>query len=315
MSAYVPRGADSLFAAMAVVSGTLALALFVTRIPSPRAARLAAWALVALALGAAHRVTSAEPAGFRMLALIAPLLFAMKAVVCVEARAHERTRLPPVRWIAFATLWPGMRPALFARLQPGRPGARPLLSRGLIHVALGGTLFVLARLTWRLTASAVPATLLLLPGLSLLLHFGAFDLVAGLWRRAGADVGPLFRAPWRSTSLGEFWSRRWNLAFSEMTSLVVYRPLAESAGRRTALVSAFLFSGLLHEAAISLPVRAGFGGPLLYFAIHGLLTQVEREHGPFGRVGTLLALLLPLPLLFHVPFLRGVIWPLLGAPP
>jgi Membrane bound O-acyl transferase family len=235
--------------------------------------------------------------------------------VSVEAGVRDGTRLPPLRWLAFATLWPGMRPALFARLQPGRPGARPLLSRGLVHVALGASAFLLARLSWRLTGSTFLAALLLLPALSLLLHFGAFDLVAGLWRAAGADVGPLFRAPWRSESLGEFWSRRWNLAFSEMTSLVVYRPLAARAGRKTALVSSFLFSGLLHEVAISLPVGAGYGRPLAYFAIHGALTQIERDRGPFGRAGTLLALLLPLPLLFHVPFLRGVIWPLLGAPP
>ena len=313
MSAYVPRGADSLFAALAVVSGTLALALLVTRIPSPRAARGTAWALVALAVGAAHRVTAAEPAGLRMLAVIATLLFAMKAVVSVEARARVGTRLPPMRWIAFATLWPGMRPGLFAHLHPGRPGAARLLRSGLVRVALGASVFLLARLSWRLTGSTFLTTLLLLPALSLLFHFGAFDLVAGLWRQAGADVSPLFRAPLRSTSLGEFWSRRWNLAFSEMTSLAVYRPLAESAGRKTALVSSFLFSGLLHEAAISLPVRAGFGGPLLYFAIHGVLTQIERERGPFGRAATLLAVVLPLPLLFHRPFLQGVVWPLLGT--
>ena len=314
MSAYLPRAGDALLAALAVLSAILALALLVTHIPRSRSARTAAWALVVLAVGAAHGVTSTQPAGLRMLVVIAALLFAMKAVVSVEARARDGTRLPLRRWLAFATLWPGMRAALFAHLRPGRPGAARLLWTGLVHTALGASLFVLARLTWQVTASAALSSLLLLPALSLLLHFGAFDLVAGLWRRAGADVPPLFRAPLRSTSLGEFWSRRWNLAFSEMTSLVVYRPLAESAGRRTALVSAFLFSGLLHEAAISLPVRAGFGGPLLYFAIHGVLTQIERERGPFGRAGTVLALLLPLPLLFHVPFLRGVIWPLLGAP-
>jgi alginate O-acetyltransferase complex protein AlgI len=179
-------------------------------------------------------------------------------------------------------------------------------------VGLGTALFVLAHLTWRLTESAVLSTLFLLPALSFLLHFGAFGVLAGLWRAAGADVGPLFRAPWRAESLGEFWSRRWNLAFSEMTSLAVYRPLALRVGRRAALGAAFLFSGLLHEVAISLPVRAGYGRPLLYFAIHGVLTQVERERGPFGRAATFLAVVLPLPLLFHRPFLQGVIWPLLG---
>jgi len=59
-------------------------------------------------------------------------------------------------------------------------------------------------------------------------------------------------------------------------------------------------------------VRPGYGRPLLYFAIHGALTQLERERGPFGRAVTLLAVVLPLPLLFHRPFLQGVIWPLLG---
>jgi alginate O-acetyltransferase complex protein AlgI len=195
----------------------------------------------------------------------------------------------------------------------GRSGAAALMKTGLAYVGLGTGLFLLALLVWRLTASTVLATVLLLPALSLFLHFGVFGVLAGLWRAAGADVGPLFRAPWRARSLGEFWSRRWNLAFSEMTSLAVYRPIAARRGRRAALAAAFLFSGLLHEVAISLPVRAGYGRPLLYFAIHGALTQVERERGPFGRALTLLVVVLPLPLLFHRPFLQGVIWPLLGT--
>ena len=275
-------------------------------------ARAAAWGLVVLAVGLADHVTSHEPARLRMLALIGALFGAMKVLVSVESRAREGTRLSPLRWAAFATLWPGMRPALVAHLQPGRSGSARLLKAGLGYVALGTALFLLARFTWLRTQSALLSTVLLLPALSFLLHFGAFGIIAGLWRRAGADVGPLFRAPWRSASLGEFWSRRWNLAFSEMTSLAVYRPLALRVGRRAALVAAFLFSGLLHEVAISLPVRAGYGRPMLYFAIHGALTQWERERGPFGRPATLLAVVLPLPLLFHQPFLRGVIWPLLG---
>jgi len=308
----VPHGAEAAVATLALLVGTLGLALLVARAEPSRTSRGAAWALVVLAVGAGHYVTSAQPAGFRMLILIGSLFCAMKALVSVESRARDGTRLPPVRWMAFATLWPGMRPALVARLQPGRSGAAALLKTGLAYVALGTALFLVARLTWRLTASAVLSAVLLLPALSFLLHFGAFGIVAGLWRAAGADVAPLFRAPWRSESLGEFWSRRWNLAFSEMTSIAIHRPLADRMGRRAALVAAFLFSGLLHEVAISLPVRAGYGRPLLYFAIHGVLTQVEREREPFGRVATLLAVVLPLPLLFHRPFLQGVIWPLLG---
>jgi len=276
-------------------------------------ARAAAWGLVVLSVGLAHHVTSAQPAGIRMLVLIGGLFFAMKALVCVESRTREGMRLSPLRWAAFATLWPGMRPAVVAHLQMRRSGAAALMKTGLAYVGLGTGLFLLALLVWRLTASTVLATVLLLPALSLFLHFGVFGVLAGLWRAAGADVGPLFRAPWSAKSLGEFWSRRWNLAFSEMTSLAVYRPIAARRGRRAALAAAFLFSGLLHEVAISLPVRAGYGRPLLYFAIHGALTQVERERGPFGRALTLLVVVLPLPLLFHPPFLQGVIWPLLGT--
>lgn len=311
MSAYLPTGVGAALAALGTAAAALLLALAVTRLRGVVFARAVAWALVAGTLLAMERVTATEPPGFRMLALIAGLLYAMKAVVSVEAWAREGTRLPPLRWLAFATLWPGMRPALFASRGPRRPGAGRLLARGAAHAGLGAALVALARLTWSATGSLPLATTALLPGLSLMLHFGAFDVVAGLWRLAGVDCAPLFRAPLRSTSLREFWGRRWNLAFSEMTALAVYRPVAESAGTRAGLLASFLFSGLLHEAAISLPVRAGFGLPFSYFLLHGLLALAERKAGPLGRPATVAALVLPLPILFHPPFLRGVLWPLL----
>ena len=105
---------------------------------------------------------------------------------------------------------------------------------------------------------------LLLPALSLVLHFGLLNVLAGVWRSAGANCRALFRAPLCATSLTEFWGRRWNLAFSEMAATAVFRPLSRWAGSCAATAVVFLFSGLLHELAISLPVRAGFGLPLLY---------------------------------------------------
>jgi hypothetical protein len=66
-----------------------------------------------------------------MLAVIGALLFGMKAVVTVEAR---RDGLPPLsawRWLGFAALWPGMRPALFANaFQAAQPGAGCCSCRG-----------------------------------------------------------------------------------------------------------------------------------------------------------------------------------------
>jgi hypothetical protein len=58
-------------------------------------------------------------------------------------------------------------------------------------------------------------------------------------------------------------------------------------------------------------VNAGFGLPFLYFLIQGASMLAQRRAGR-SRLWTLAALILPLPLLFHAPFLNGVIWPLIG---
>jgi alginate O-acetyltransferase complex protein AlgI len=270
-------------------------------------ARAAAWGLVVAMVPTLDALTAGRPPVLRMLALISGLFLAMKAVVCVEA-ARTGVRLSASRWLAFTLLWPGMRPALFVERR-ARLDARPLLMRGLVRFGLGAILLVSARVAWRASASQLLTALLLLPGLSLMLHFGIFNLAAGLWRLRGIDCEALFRAPLAARGLREFWSRRWNLAFSEMTSLAVYRPIVGALGPRAGLLAAFIVSGLFHEVAISLPVNTGFGRPLLYFVLQGLLVSLERPQG-FGRAATLFCLAAPLPLLFHSAFLRGVLWTL-----
>ena len=323
MNAYAPHSATATGMTAAALAAILLLGYRITRLRSARLARIAAWSLVVAAVVGVERLVAREPAGVRMLAIIAALLFALKAVVVVEAQASGGRRLTWGRWLGFAALWPGMRPGPFTGARAGpRPGAGPLLLAGLSRLAAGAALVALARLAWVGTGSRPLATALLLPGLSLMLHFGAFDILAGAWRLAGVDCRPLFVAPPRSTSLGEFWGRRWNRAFSEMTALALYRPLARRVGRRVAVAASFLGSGLLHELAISVPVRAGYGLPMGYFALHGALMVVEgrlsRAGRPIdrvswiGRAWTLAWLVGPLPALFHRPFLAGVVWPLIG---
>ncbi|HEV8583054.1 MAG TPA: MBOAT family protein [Thermoanaerobaculia bacterium] len=321
MSAFAPADSRVVWAGAALLVLTLALGFAVSRLASPRFARIAAWLLVALAFAGAERLTAGEPAGFRMLGILGALLYGMKAVVSVEERIATGTALSPLRWLAFAAGWPGMRPSLFATLgSRPLPGSWRLMRRGLVRLALGALLFFAARRAWA-TGSVILATVLALPALSLMLHFGIFNLLAGGWRLLGARCDALFRAPLRSRSLTEFWGRRWNLAFSEMTALGIYRPLEPRVGRPAAMATAFLASGLLHEIAISLPVNRGFGLPLSYFALHGLLrlveTRLERaghpvwRHAWLGRAWTVFWLVLPLPILFHRPFLAGIVWPLL----
>jgi len=316
MIAYGPHDPRTIVALFAALAATLLAGLAISRLGSRPLARAAAWALILVATIGGERLTADEPPGLRMLAIVALLFTAMKSAVTVDGMPPG-TRLPPARWLAFAAMWPGMRPTIFATAGgPPRPGATELLARGAERLVEGVVLCAAARWAWNATGSLPLATVLLLPGLSLMLHFGVFNLAAGAWRALGVDAEPLFRAPLAATSLTEFWGRRWNLAFSEMTSLAIYRPVSDALGRGVGILAAFLTSGLLHEVAISLPVRQGFGMPLAYFALHGALVLFEKRTGRprrAKRLWTWLWVVGPLPILFHRPFLAGVVWPLLGA--
>jgi alginate O-acetyltransferase complex protein AlgI len=274
------------------------------------ARRAAGWTVLLAGTAGVDRLGASSPPLARMLALIAFALLAMKAIVVNEERARGMPPLPLGRALAFSLAWLGMRPRVFAsRAKAPLPGAADLLRRGARSLLLGGALVLAARVARHERLLATP---ILLVGLSLVLHFGICTVLAGLWRNRGFDCDALFRAPLRSESLGEFWSRRWNVGFSEMTTIAVFRPLAGRVGRGPAVLAGFAFSGLLHEMAISLPVRAGFGLPLLYFLIQGALVLLERRSARFERAWTLACVALPLPLLFHRPFLEGVIEPLVG---
>lgn len=319
MNAYWPEDLNLVWLTVALLAGMLGFGFAAAQMRSV----LFAWALVVGGTTFIDRALMHAPPGFRMLALCGTLLFGMKAVVS----AAESTPLRPLVWLGFATLWPGMRPRLFATAGSGPlPGAAALLQQGLKRIGAGLALVLLARQLANAAPSAMAlawlATAALLAGLSLLVHFGLFNVAAGLWRLAGVDCRPLFRAPLAARSLGDFWGRRWNLAFCEMTTVAVYRPVAARCGRPTATCAAFLFSGLLHELAISVPVQAGYGLPTLYFALHGGLVLVEQalerrgwaitRLGWLAHVWTLAWLALPLPLLFHPWFLEGVVWPIVG---
>lgn len=324
LSAYAPSNG--------VVAAGLALWLTVivaagygiTHLRRPVLARSSAWALAAAAFAVTERLTSTQSPALRMVAIVLALLWALKSVVSVEERLTSGVVLPWRAWLAFAVAWFGMRPADFATLSgKALRGVRELAARGAVRLLFGVLLVVAARLAWHSNFHLALVAALLLPGLSLILHFGIFNLLAALWRWRGADCQPLFRAPLLATSLSDFWSRRWNLGFFQMASRAVFRPLRPLLGVRGATVAVFLFSGLLHELAISVPVRAGFGLPTLYFALHAIAVPLEKrlaaagrsvDRVPWlGRLWTAAWLLLPLPLLFHGPFLSGCLAPLLQA--
>jgi len=279
------------------------------RAPAPRALLWAA--LVAGVAGAERFLAHAHPV-LRMAGMAVTAFLVVKVMVGEEEKRDGMEPLPLGRWLAFATLWLGMRPRLFAaRRRRTVPGARDLAIRGAIRLAAGVALLVAARLPGPGHLSDV----LLGAGLLLVFHFGGCTILAGAWRAIGVRCDPIVREPWKSKSLGDFWSRRWNLAYSEMCTILLFRPLKGRVGRGVAVLLVFLFSGLLHEMAISLPVKAGYGLPTLYFALHGVLVLVESRlplRGVAGRAWAYLWVLAPLPVLFHRPFVDGVLRPLAG---
>ena len=159
-------------------------------------------------------------------------------------------------------------------------------------------------------------------GIIFILHFGLFHLLSCAWRSAGVDARPLMNWPVRSVSVSEFWGRRWNTAFRDLTHRFLFRPLAARVGARRAILVGFLFSGLVHDAVISVPAGGGYGGPSVFFAVQGTAMLVERS--TFGRsIGlgarwtgwlfTMVVLLIPAPYLFHPPFVERIIVPFLQA--
>jgi D-alanyl-lipoteichoic acid acyltransferase DltB (MBOAT superfamily) len=155
-------------------------------------------------------------------------------------------------------------------------------------------------------------------GMIFILHFGLFDLAAIGWRIAGIDAKPIMSAPLRSTSLSEFWGRRWNGAFNQLILTLLFRRLTRAVGSIRATLTAFLVSGLIHELVISVPAGAGYGLPTIYFLLQGWGIIAQRSSvgaqfgirgGIRGRAFTIFIAAGPAFWLFHPPFVRNVILP------
>ena len=198
-------------------------------------------------------------------------------------------------------LWVGMDSAAFARHRPISPEQPARYLPGIVGMVTGIALLAEA-------APRVPhpteAGWLVMAGLVCALHFGLFHLMAGAWQRLGFPVTPIMREPWRAATLAELWGARWNRAFSDIARLAVFRPLVRRFGVAWGTLGGFLVSGLAHELVVSVPARAGYGLPTLYFLIQGLAVLLQRRFPWLGRWFTWLLFLTPASLLFHPAFMK-----------
>ena len=225
------------------------------------------------------------------------------------------------RHAGYLLAWPGMdAPAFLAKTAVRRPALREW-STAAGRTALGAGLIYAV-----VPAAAAGPPLVIgwlgMLGLVLFLHFGAFHLLSCAWRCAGVDARPLMASPLRAASVAEFWGRRWNTAFRDLTHRLVFTPLRRWLGPAAAILAGFVGSGLVHDLVVSLPAGSGYGGPTGFFAVQGVALLVERSdagrrlglgRGVRGRIFTAAVLLLPLPCLFHRAFVERVVVPFLQA--
>src|SRR6266568_3110396 len=184
------------------------------------------------------------------------------------------------RHAAYLLAWPGLDAVTFLRESSGPASLRNEWIRGTIDLFIGIILFFgIARLVF--PRNAYVAAWIGMIGVALFLHFGVFQLLSCGWRRAGIQARPFMNKPLGSESLAEFWGRRWNTAFRDLTHRFLFRPLTRRLGVPAGVAVGFLFSGLVHDLVISWPAGGGWGGPTSFFAIQGVGILVERSR--FGR--------------------------------
>ncbi|MCQ8812003.1 hypothetical protein NQU36_29410, partial [Escherichia coli] len=58
----------------------------------------------------------------------------------------------------------------------------------------------------------------------------------------------------------------------------IFKPLLLRFGAAGATMAVFVFSGFVHELAISVPARGGYGLPGGYFVLQGAATIFQRRH-------------------------------------
>lgn len=214
-----------------------------------------------------------------------------------------------IRKLAYCFAWPGMDAKAFCGPQSAKKPASGEFIFALAKTFLGCCL--LWGISPNLETPLVRGWVGMI-GLIFTLHFGLFHMLSWSWRRTGFVAKPLMDWPIKSTSLADFWGRRWNTAFRDLTHRFLFRPLTARLGAKLALAVGFLVSGIIHDVVISVPAGGGYGLPTLYFVLQGLGLLIERAVPKLrGRLFTFAILVLPAYWLFHPDFVLKVIIPFL----
>lgn len=275
--------------------------------------------IFSLLAAAVWGIESECPASLKMVIISVWIFLTAKLQSFQFAADHKNAPLTAglVKW---CLLTPTLDHGRFlkSRLEPRRPPGMFSWGQAFANVVVGLVMFciVAPRL---LPSQPMIAGWAAMSGIALWLHFGVLGLIVLFWRYCGRDIHPLMNAPLLSTSLSEFWGRRWNTAFRDFAHEQIFRPVCRRWNGQAATLLSFLFSGLIHELAISVPAGGGYGLPTVYFLLQYVGVIAEKKamkrgwpvgSGASGWLFAALFVLVPAGLLFHSAFVLNVIIPL-----
>ncbi len=243
--------------------------------------------------------------------LLAPLsgwqlmiFYVFMMYICLKlATGLNLERKSPQEVVLYATCWIGMQPNEFQDVNKHKISLLP----GTISFFLGIIIFLLSYMQNDENLKAF----YIFMSMFFIFHFGLLDLNAQFWKFLGKNTKPIMNAPWKAKTLSEFWGKRWNMAFRDAAHQLIFKPMKKKLGATSAILAVFLFSGIVHEAVISIPASGGYGGPMAYFLIQFFGLMLQRKFKVLAKAPfTWLVLFGPLPWLFHEPFFMNVFLPI-----
>ncbi len=290
-----------------------------TAVYDRRGSAFAAWVPLAIVPITVQILTWRSPSWVMMWSVAFSIYFSLKWLTFVAAH----TTSPSLnRSLGYLLLWPGMNAEAF--LGNKRKDSQPTVSEwlaALVKIAIGLGLMLLVAPRW-IDERPLLAGWCGMTGIIFVLHFGVFHLLSIVWRARGIVAEPIMDSPLLASSLSDFWGRRWNRAFRDLSFRYVLRPLSGRISLSAATLLVFTLSGLIHEWVITVPAQAGWGGPTAYFVLQGLALVAEKSdwgramglgRGLIGRVYCAVVTLAPVGLLFPAAFVMRVIVSTLNA--
>ncbi|KAK1583831.1 hypothetical protein Q3G72_027409 [Acer saccharum] len=136
----------------------------------------------------------------------------------------------------------------------------------------------------------------------------------------GFELEPQFNEPYLSTSLQDFWGRRWNLMVTSILRPTVYYPIRRISthligsmwAHPMAVMASFVVSGLMHEVMYYYITRVAPTGEVFwFFVLHGvcLVVEVTAKRTFPGKLPSLSAVYGPLVVLFVAGTSVWLFWP------